>query len=307
MNKIVIIKDENNIKMRIINPLLSNKEFYINIPRKEKDKDKDKEEGLISLINSLNKKIDDIKDEYEQKLRALEDNLKKENEKKLKIIESNYENKIKTLLNKISSLEDYIKNNNYESRIKALENLEKQIKRQIDSTIINNTEELCFINNRLKVNFKDYNLIYRATRDGPKTSDFNEKCKGKNNQLIILKTTKGLIFGGYTQRGFQNTNDHIINDDSVFLFSIDNKKIYNIKKGSRALYENSNDGYGIYFDGPSNNPIYLGWKNCDMLLHQSETCTKEIDSYSFTKDYELNNGEKYFHLSEIEVFHIVRQ
>ena len=40
------------------------------------------------------------------------------------------------------------------------------------------------------------NLIYRATRDGPKTSDFNRLCNGKNNQSIILKTTKGIIFGG---------------------------------------------------------------------------------------------------------------
>ena len=28
-----------------------------------------------------------------------------------------------------------------------------------------------------------------------------------NNQLIILKTTKGLIFGGFTARGFQNSDE----------------------------------------------------------------------------------------------------
>ena len=131
---------------------------------------------------------------------------------------------------------------------------------EIDSKIILNIKDINFLNKRLKKNFNQfsYNLIYRATRDGPKTDDFNRKCNGKNNQLIILKTTKQLIFGGFTGRGFQNTDNIKIKDDSVFLFSLDNKKIYDIKKDSYALYEMSTNNYGIFFgkcDG--NNPIYI--------------------------------------------------
>lgn len=91
----------------------------------------------------------------------------------------------------------------------------------------------------------------------------------------------------------------------MFLFSFDNQKIYKIKKGSDALYEDAPDGYGIFFgkcDG--NNPIFLGWKNNDMLKYNSETCSKRNSEFEFTKDYELNNGEKYFNLLEIEVFQI---
>ena len=87
--------------------------------------------------------------------------------------------------------------------------------------------------------------------------------------------------------------DKYIKDDSVFLFSFSTNKIYHIKKGSDASYEDSYYNYGIFFgryDG--NNPILLGWKNPDMLNYNSETCTKSNTHYDFTIDYELNNREK---------------
>ena len=163
------------------------------------------------------------------------------------------------------------------------------------------------LKNKLNGEIKD-NLIYRATRDGPKTSDFNKACNGKNNQLIVLKTTKGVIFGGFTGRGFQNTNNYYIVDNSVFLFSFKNKKIYRIKKDSYALYEESNSQYGIFFGkGDGNSPIYLGYLNNNMLTYNSCTCSKSNNQYEFIKDYELNEGERNFNLEEIEVFQIINK
>ena len=147
----------------------------------------------------------------------------------------------------IFSLEDYEVNEFLET-IKKLGDIIYDDK-LIDSKIILNIKDINFLNDRLKNNYKQfsYNLIYKATRDGPKTDDFNKKCNGKSNQLIILKTTKELIFGGFTGRGFQNSQNENIKDNSVFLFSLDNKKIYNIKKDSFALYELSTEKYGIFF------------------------------------------------------------
>ena len=121
----------------------------------------------------------------------------------------------------------------------------------LDSNIIKNFEDFSLVNERLEKHFDGkviYNLIYRATMDGPITDDFNKACNGKKNQLIVLKTKKGLIFGGFTARGFQNSDEKKIIDDSVFLYSLDTKKIYNIKPGSYDLYELSSNCYGIFLE-----------------------------------------------------------
>ena len=41
-----------------------------------------------------------------------------------------------------------------------------------------------------------------------------------------------------------------------------------------------------------------------MLLNDSYTCNKSIEEFQFSKDYELNGGERNFKLQEIEVFQI---
>ena len=44
-----------------------------------------------------------------------------------------------------------------------------------------------------------------------------------------------------------------------------------------------------------------------MLESESNTCTVVQSHYEgFTKDYELNNGEMYFFIQEIEIFHILQ-
>ena len=290
MNCLSIAKEENNLKINIKNPLLKKKEFIINIPKKEQDI-KNEIESILLYVKKLNDKINMLEKKYDDRF------LLEEKYKKI------YENKIIYLENKIKCLED--KNQLIEKDIFR----NKLNNEDFDSEIIDK-KDLIFVQGKL-MNYLNkifhYTLIYRATRDGPKTSDFNKKCNGKNNQLIILKTNKGLVFGGFTGRGFQNTNDGHIKDDSVFLFSADNKKIYEIRKGSDALYEYSPGEYGVFFgkcDG--NNPIYLGTKS-NMLSYNSYTCTKDNKDFIFIKDYELNNGEKYFNLSEIEVFQITTE
>jgi hypothetical protein len=290
MKNLYIIKDEENTKIKIINPLLKKKEIYINIKSKEREINKEID-SIISYISVLNDNMNNMKNEYDNKIKKLEE----------KIAEQ--ENTIKSIQDKL---------NIKESSNQKLKSTPKKAlitpKNEIDSKIIKNIEEFYFVNERLENNFNGnikYNLIYRATRDGSKTEDFNKNCNGKNNQLIILKTTKGIIFGGYTERGFQNSKEGKIKDDSVFLFSLYNKKIYNIKKGSYAIYEYTEGKYGIFFgkcDG--NNPIFLGGSNCDMLLYKCYTCPKSNEEYDFMYDYELSGGEKKFNLEEIEVFQI---
>jgi hypothetical protein len=164
-------------------------------------------------------------------------------------MKNEYDNKIKILEEKIAEQENTIKSiqdklNIKESSNQKLKSTPKKAlitpKNEIDSKIIKNIEEFYFVNERLENNFNGnikYDLIYRATRDGSKTEDFNKNCNGKNNQLIILKTTKGIIFGGYTERGFQNSKEGKIKDDSVFYFLYIIRK-YIILKKVHMLYMN---------------------------------------------------------------------
>ena len=50
-----------------------------------------------------------------------------------------------------------------------------------------------------------WNLIYRATRDGFGASQFHAKCDKKPNTLIIIKSTNGNVFGGYTEQDWTHS------------------------------------------------------------------------------------------------------
>ena len=45
-----------------------------------------------------------------------------------------------------------------------------------------------------------YKLLYRATRDGNSASSFHQKCDNICGTLVVIKTTKGFRFGGYTEQ-----------------------------------------------------------------------------------------------------------
>jgi hypothetical protein len=70
---------------------------------------------------------------------------------------------------------------------------------------------------------KEWNLIYRASRDGFGANDFHLKCDKKPNTLVIIKSTNGNIFGGYTEQDWTHT-DGYKNDPKAFIFSLVNKE-----------------------------------------------------------------------------------
>ena len=144
------------------------------------------------------------------------------------------------------------------------------------------------------------NLLFKATRDGEESLDFHSKCDEKVQQLIFIKTTKGEIFGGYTEEGFRSRNNSI-KDSKAFVFSFSTKKIYNAKKDKHSIYDYSS--YGPYFNANNKGAIGI---NSDMIKDKSVTCSIS-DSYfdGITIDYELNNGEESFYIQEIEVYQVL--
>jgi hypothetical protein len=66
-----------------------------------------------------------------------------------------------------------------------------------------------------------WTLIYRASQDGFEASSFHDKCDDKPNTLIIIKSTNGNVFGGYTEQSWSGSGYKV--DPNAFIFSLINQ------------------------------------------------------------------------------------
>jgi len=112
---------------------------------------------------------------------------------------------------------------------------------KIDSKIITKIEELEFLEKRLKNNeilMKKniiYKLLYWATRDGNDTQIFHKKCDNIMGTLTIIKTTKGMRLGGYTEKKWvmaKNTTYYKDYKGICFCFSLNLFRIYDFNGNS---------------------------------------------------------------------------
>jgi len=74
-----------------------------------------------------------------------------------------------------------------------------------------------------------WRLIYQASVDG--FDSFHSKCDGVRNTLVIVKSNKNYIFGGYTTADWSSSeiNYGIKYDADAFLFSLVNEFNYPVK------------------------------------------------------------------------------
>ena len=93
-----------------------------------------------------------------------------------------------------------------------------------------------------------WKLIYRATRDGFGATDFHSKCDSYQNSFVIIKSTNGNVFGGYTQQSWSGINQYKA-DPNAFLFSFINQHNTKVTMkctiSSYAIYANKT--YGLSF------------------------------------------------------------
>ena len=139
-----------------------------------------------------------------------------------------------------------------------------------------------------------FTLLYKATTDGDKASVFHEKCDNHPMTLVIVETTKGVRFGGFTKKSWEGKCVKKIDNDA-FVFSVDNNKIYDI-----ILNEPAMGGY------PKFGPVFFG---CQIRIYDEffkkggSTCYSGLN-YKTSKDFELNNGEQTYIVKDIEVYNI---
>ena len=139
-----------------------------------------------------------------------------------------------------------------------------------------------------------FNLLYRASDHGDKAKTFHQKCDNHQMTLVLVETTKGRRFGGFTTKTW-NGNCLKKIDNDAFVFSLDKHKIYDVYKNEFAV-----GGY------PKFGPVFFGCQiriYDDFFTKGGTTCHKALN-YKTKEEFELNHGEQTYIVKEIEVYDI---
>eukprot|EP01117_Protostelium_nocturnum_P013982 TRINITY_DN5273_c0_g1_i3.p1 TRINITY_DN5273_c0_g1~~TRINITY_DN5273_c0_g1_i3.p1 ORF type:complete len:194 (+),score=44.39 TRINITY_DN5273_c0_g1_i3:512-1093(+) len=146
-------------------------------------------------------------------------------------------------------------------------------------------------------------LLYRATRDGFKGSDFIDRCSRRGKTLIVIKSTEGWVFGGYAStdwiNGEQCYSEYVGQD---FLFTLKNP--HNIS----PTRFNSNESEKRHYCG-SNSSVFASFGDGDLVIyndpHQHQASfTQFPNAYFDTTGEGMNTftGSKHFQAKEIEAY-----
>ena len=313
----------------------------INKIQEEREKEKLNDTNTKYKLSDIVKLTNDLKHLYSKtdSLNALVIKLEKEN-KELKIKTNELMNKLskaspqfvaqdlsstnKVQTKKISNPKNNyyytLENQNYnqENQISSYNRTNPNLnnvnftKDSINSVIVN-FDDIIFIQNRIKAihpKIKEvyFNLVYRASQDGDKASDFHKKCDAIGPNVILIKTRKGNIFGGFTFKNWEHLpRDIDVNrpnlgsasrDTNAFGFSVNNQKIYNNEKPNEfAIWCNRN--FGPTFK----NNLFQIFDSC---MKKGGYCSIRTNSHFGGQmyDYEISGGESRFKVEELEVFEI---
>ena len=285
-------------------------------------------------IQDQNKELLKIKETYENQIQIAQNNLEqltKDNEtlkQNLTLLSNQNEslisenNSLKNNQQKSSYSDEEIKNLMEELstyRLKAQENelLKKQLDelqyqiqvlqerqeeddvKEVKGDIIHDMNELEMITKKINKENKRIiiNLLYKASADSDSAAVFHEKCDGANNTIVLVETTDGKRFGGYTTKSWKG-NCIEKADTDAFIFSFDKMKTYDNIPGDDAI--------GCY---PKFGPIFLGCqiKIFDNAFTKGGTTFEKELNFNTEEDYELTGGSRTFGVKDIEVYEVISE
>ena len=283
-------------------------------------------------IQEQNKELLKIKETYENQIQIAQNNLEqltKDNEtlnQNFTLLSKQNEslitenNSLKNAQQKSAYSDEEIKNLMEELsayRLKAQENelLKKQLEelqyqiqvlqerqeeddvKEVKGDIIHDMNELEMITKKINKENKRIiiNLLYKASADSDSAAVFHEKCDGANNTIVLVETTDGKRFGGYTTKSWRG-NCIEKADTDAFIFSFDKMKTYDNIPGDDAI--------GCY---PKFGPIFLGCqiKIFDNAFTKGGTTFEKELNFNTEEDYELTGGSRTFDVKDIEVYEVI--
>jgi len=159
-------------------------------------------------------------------------------------------------------------------------------------------DEVRFLNKELKlVSKKIGETLFVASKDGDAASKFHSLCDGKGPTVVIVETTTGNVFGGYTDLSWSSANSYG-SSSNTFLFRLrPTMQHYDGKQGKEgnAIYRGSS--YGPTFGG--GHDFYI----VSSALSSTSSYTNGGHSYTFPSypNYQLNDGVKNFKVKDYVV------
>ena len=251
---------------------------------------------LNGKIKSMGEEEDENEDEEsdeDEDKKSKKKKKKKKKNKKVKKIEESEEDSESEEQKKKKAKDENIGEFTYESFLEST-NIIKE-KKEIDVVL----DKIRIIFHKSYKNFVNLKLIYSASKDGDSAEVFHSLCDGIAPLVVLIKTSKNVIFGGYTEAPYSFAKKRTGNkDDNAFIFSINKMKTYDVEKGTNATC--SFRDYG---------PVFYGYEYCNIYLfgdffNDEGNVAKKGDRYNTTEDFEINNGEQKFLTKELEVFQV---
>ncbi len=195
------------------------------------------------------------------------------------------------------SILEHERNTQYCSFI-CTNNTRFQFSYNTDYNIIKDYKEFEMITNYLKkeiIGTITYDLIFKAKKDGDSAQIFHSQCDYAPMTLVVLETGHGFRFGGFTSRRWEG-NNVTKKDDNAYLFSINSKEIFPIKKGEDSI--GCCTGYG---------PVFCGCqiRVYDKFFINGGTTYKKFRNYLTPEDYILSGGYQKFSIRDLEVYEVV--
>ena len=147
----------------------------------------------------------------------------------------------------------------------------------------------------LKIKVK---LLYTPTLEENSWRDFHNYCDNKGPTIILCESTTGKRFGGYTSVSWDLKNAGY-NDINAFLFSLDNKKIYD-KGNNKQIYCGNN--HGVQFIG---NTLGLIWNEDGKFIGENQSSHYTKGHECFNVPMNALSGADKFYMKEMEVYQVI--
>ena len=208
------------------------------------------ERDVDSRIKEIWEELFNIKKQVKDNNNEIEI-LKNEN-KELKKIISNMgnQNKEKNKETNELKIENKELNEKIEKQNNEINTLNYKLNHYLNKSVIMQDHERSMlytaIENKMKKKIKKIKKLYQATIHGGDPEKFHQKCDNIPYTLVFIKSEGLRRFGGFTPIPWKAEDKGIFVKDpekKTFVFSLDNKKVFNLKDSKRdAVYHDKLNG-----------------------------------------------------------------
>ena len=251
----------------------------------EKEYNDDKKVFLINEGIKIEKKLKEINVVNENVFK-----LNKLNKISIKFIPN--ENEINDELERIKSFGKIVSENS-ESLFESSSIIKDDMNKQ--NSIIN------WIKEKVKKKDLNFKLIFKMSEHGYEGKTFHKYCDNKGPNLILIKTNKDRIFGGFTPLDWENNaKAKIDQSNQTFIFSLNLNKKYDMisvkKKAIQGFSVDYGPNFGDYDFGLTKN------------LKEGMSYANTSCNYLSNENLELTGGkgnDESFQTREFEVYQVI--